>query len=321
MSSALVIDRHPRQAVLWGIARWSAFLSVPVLLVLLVVAPQPTLTILWYVIVPVLPASFFLTPALWRGICPLATLNEWGNRVGRPAALPTATARALGVGGLVLFYLMVPARHLLFNLDGVVLAATIAAVGVLALLLGALYETRSAFCNALCPVLPVEQLYGQAPLLKVARGRCDTCTVCTPRGCLDLSEQKALPQAIGPARRTNEWLLTPLGAFAAALPGFVLGYNLVADGPLGTAPRVYGVILGAALASWLLCAGGVRAFGIRMGTALVGLAAAAGGVYYWYAGPSVATHLGAGAGLSWAVRVAGLAIVAVWAPQALRKAA
>lgn len=321
MSSALVIDRHPRQAVLWGIARWSAFLSVPVLLVLLVVAPQPTLTILWYVIVPVLPASFFLAPALWRGICPLATLNEWGNRVGRPAALPTATARALGVGGLVLFYLMVPARHLLFNLDGVVLAATIAAVGVLALLLGALYETRSAFCNALCPVLPVEQLYGQAPLLKVARGRCDTCTVCTPRGCLDLSEQKALPQAIGPARRTNEWLLTPLGAFAAALPGFVLGYNLVADGPLGTAPRVYGVILGAALASWLLCAGGVRAFGIRMGTALVGLAAAAGGVYYWYAGPSVATHLGAGAGLSWAVRVAGLAIVAVWAPQALRKAA
>jgi len=321
VSSALVIDRHPRQAVLWGIARWSAFLSVPVLLVLLVVAPQPTLTILWYVIVPVLPASFFLAPALWRGICPLATLNEWGNRVGRPAALPTATARALGVGGLVLFYLMVPARHLLFNLDGVVLAATIAAVGVLALLLGALYETRSAFCNALCPVLPVEQLYGQAPLLKVARGRCDTCTVCTPRGCLDLSEQKALPQAIGPARRTNEWLLTPLGAFAAALPGFVLGYNLVADGPLGTAPRVYGVILGAALASWLLCAGGVRAFGIRMGTALVGLAAAAGGVYYWYAGPSVATHLGAGAGLSWAVRVAGLAIVAVWAPQALRKAA
>jgi len=321
VSSALTIDRHPRQAVLWGVARWSAFLAVPVLLVLLVAAPEPTLTALWYVVVPILPASFFLSPALWRGICPLATLNEWGNRVGRPSSMPAGTARALGVGGLILFYLMVPARHLVFNTNGLVLAGTIAAVGTLALVLGALYETRSAFCNALCPVLAVEQVYGQAPLLRLARGRCDTCTVCTPRGCLDLSEQKALPQAIGPARRTHEWLRTPLGAFAAALPGFVLGYNLVADGPLGAALRVYAVILASALASWILCAAVVKAFQVRMGAALVGLATAAGGVYYWYAGPSVAAHLGAGTGVSWWVRLVGMAVVAVWAPQALRKAA
>ena len=57
------------------------------------------------------------------------------------------------MAGLVLFHLMVPARHFLFNQNGVALAITIVAVGGLALLLGSMFPVRSAFCNALCPVL------------------------------------------------------------------------------------------------------------------------------------------------------------------------
>lgn len=312
MTQPLQLDRHPVHALLWGVARWSALLAVAPLLVLLVRRPEPTLTALWYVVVPILPATFFLTPALWRGTCPLATLNELGNRAGSPRPLPEAVARAFGVGGLLLFYLLVPARHFAFNQHGTVLALTVAGVGGLAFVLGALFDTRSAFCNALCPVLPVELLYGHAPLLDVTRGRCDRCTVCTPRGCLDLAERKAIPQIMGAARRSTAWLRTPLGAFFAAMPGFVLGYNLVPDGRLADAGVAYGVTLGASAASYLLVALAVRVTGAGMGAALAWIAGLAGGLYYWFTGPAVATHLGLGGSVGWSVRVVGMAVVAAW---------
>jgi hypothetical protein len=56
-------------------------LGVVALLIAMVRWPGPALLVLWYVIIPLLPATFFITTAFWRGICPLATLNEWGNRL------------------------------------------------------------------------------------------------------------------------------------------------------------------------------------------------------------------------------------------------
>jgi nitrite reductase (NADH) large subunit len=114
-------------------------------------------------------------------------------------------------------------------------------------------------------VLPIEQVYGQAPLLSMSRGRCPACEVCTPRGCLDLAGDKALVQAIGPARRTTAWLATPHGIFLAALPGFIVGYSLLADGPLATAPRVYATTLRWSAASVALVV--ALAVGTRLGTA------------------------------------------------------
>ena len=140
--------------MLWAIARWSAFASVPLLILWLAILPSGALTLLWYAIIPILPATFFLSPRIWRSVCPLATLNELGNRLGRPRSPTPSTNLVLAAGGLVLFHLMVPARHFLFNQNGLVLALTIVAVGGLAVVLGSVFTVRSAFCNALCPVLP-----------------------------------------------------------------------------------------------------------------------------------------------------------------------
>ncbi len=312
MAHAHVLVHDARRERLWAVARWTAFLAVPVLLTLLVVTPEPALTALWYVVIPVLPATFFLSPALWRGICPLATLNELGNRIGTQRPLSPKLAGVLGTAGLVLFHLMVPGRRVLFNQDGLALVITVALVGVLAVVLGAVWSVRSAFCNALCPVLPVELLYGHAPLVSLQRGRCTTCTVCTPRGCLDLSEQKTILQVLGPGRRSNAWLATPFGIFIAALPGFVIGYSLLTDGPLATAGHVYLTTLGYSLASYLITVVVVVGLKLKVSTAIILLAAAAGGLYYWFAGPAIATQLQVSESVSLAIRVVGMGVVATW---------
>jgi hypothetical protein len=268
--------------------------------------------VLWYGVIPALPAIFFINTAIWRGLCPLATLNELGNRIGRQRSPSPRTQLGLSLGGLALFHLMVPARHFLFNQNGLALVVTVAAVGGIAVLLGAWFTVRSAFCNALCPVLPVELLYGQAPLVPLERGRCDSCTVCTPRGCLDLAGPKAMPQLLGASRHTARWLATPHGVFFAALPGFVLGYNRVQDGPLASAVPVYGTTLGWSFASILVIASVVYAFRVSSRLALPAIAALSGGLYYWYAGPAIMNQLDGGAWLSAGIRIGGMGLVAAW---------
>lgn len=318
MPSIQVILRPPHVDALWGAARWCAFVATGLLLAWLVASPSDALTALWYVVVPLLPASFFLSPLLWRGVCPLATFNELGNRVGTPRPLSPRAAAVLGTGGLVLFYLMVPARRFLFNADGPVLAITIVAVAAIAVGLGALFVVRSGFCNALCPVLPVELAYGQAPLIRLQRGRCSTCTLCTPRGCIDLAPGKALAQVLGSSRRTDTWLRTPNGAFLAALPGFIVGYFLLTDGGLDSAARVYATTLGAALASYAIVAVIVLAFSISARAVHLALAALAGGLYYWYSGPTIAKELGLQAAVGTGIRVVGIALVLYWIVSGLR---
>ena len=306
-----------RPAPLWIGARWSGLAVFVLLLVWLVFEPSRALRVFWYALIPILPAIFFVNPALWRGVCPLATLNEFGNRLGTQRAVSPPTRLVLNLTGLSLFYLLVPARHFVFNQQGVLLAITAAAVGGCAVMLGTMFTVRSAFCNALCPILPVELVYGMAPLVPMERSRCATCSVCTPRGCYDLAQRKTLAQRLGPARRTAQWLATPYGAFFAALPGFVIGYNHVNDGAWSTAGLVYTVVLGWSLASYLLIATLVLALRVPSWRALPLLAAGAGGIYYWYAGSAIVMQFGAPEWLGVGVRTVGIAIPALWLARTL----
>lgn len=286
MARLHVLDLDPRTARLWAIGRHGGMVGLAALLTALVLAPDPALRTLWNIAVPLLPATFFLTPALWRGVCPLSTLNALGNRVGRPRDMTDRETAVIGALGLVLFHLIVPARHLGLNTDGPLLA-----IGALALAMGAVYSSRSAFCNALCPVLPVERLYGQAPVLGLERGRCGACTVCTPRGCIDLADRKAMRQLLGAPRHGRTWLSTPFGIFAAALPGFIAAYYATPDLGLDSAIRVYATTLGASLASYALVSGLVIATGARPMRAIAWCAALSGALYYWYTAAVITRNL------------------------------
>ena len=302
----------PRGMALWRIAQVGGILSTVVLLMGLVVKPEIALDVLWNVVIPLVPASLLISPAIWRNVCPLATINllinrPAGRRVLSHKLVPTAT-----IVGIALLGIMVPARRFLFNTDGVMLAVTVAVVALLALVMGAFFDTKAGFCNAMCPVLPVERLYGQHPLVEIGNPRCNPCTVCTTRGCIDLAPSKAIMQTLGAERRSHAWLTTGFGVFAGAFPGFVVGYYTTQDGPLSIAGAVYGHVAIWALASYLATVVLVRVFDASAGRAMVLLAASAAGLYYWFAAATITTAFGIEGSPTLGIRVVGLTLVGAW---------
>jgi hypothetical protein len=284
------------------------------LLLLLGLATRPALWlhVLWDMVIPLLPAVFLFNPMLWRNVCPLATLNSLtGRSIGKRTLDARAARLACGIG-LVLLFLLVPARRFLFNTNGAALGATIVAVSLLALISGAIFSRRAGFCNAMCPVLPVEKLYGQNPLVQIRSARCSDCSLCTPSGCIDLAATKTVAQTIGPRRKDGRWLLTPFGVFAAAFPGFVIAFSSLQNGALETAPGVYAYVLAYAVASYLAIAIVVGVSRASMNRMLPLLGAAAFLLYYWLGAPIVAAAYGAPTGGVIAIRAGAILLLSVW---------
>lgn len=303
----------------WFAAQIVGLSLTAVLLVALVMMPQPALHVLWDMVIPLLPAVFLVNPLVWRSVCPLATLNEYsGNRSGG-GALPPRALRAAWVAGVALLFVMVPARRFLFNENGLALAITIALVAVLALAAGLAYGGRAGFCNAICPVLPVEKLYGQAPLLPMAGARCALCTVCTPAGCIDLAADKTMAQTLGPRRKHSGWLRTGFGVFAAAFPGFVIGYFTTTNGDLASAGTVYVRVLGFAAVSYGAVVSLALLFNARARWAMPVLGAASLGLYYWYASPSLAESYALSPASAWVIRAVMAAVIGWWLWRTLRR--
>lgn len=302
----------------WRLGQAVVVVGTVLLLAGLLVRPALSLDLLWNLAVPVLPAVFLLSPALWRNVCPLATLSDlpwWGGE----RSLSPAWSRWAAVGGIVLLALLVPARRVFFNEHALAAFALVAGVAVLALTLGFLFDRKAGFCNAVCPVLPVERLYGQKPFLELANAHCPSCTLCTARACLDLAGERGALVALGAgSRRGRKWMGTPYGAFAAAFPGFVVGYYMTEDVGLSAAAAVYGEILAWAAVSFVLVAGVTWALRIRAAVALPTLGAVAVGLYYWFVAPLVGAAWGLGGGGVAAIRIAALGLVLVWAGRALR---
>lgn len=293
----------------WWLARGTALVGLGALAAALALQRQDVLDFFWKTVIPILPASFLLAPMLWRNVCPLATMNHWtGDRRDRATPSPAA-ATALQWSGIALLFVLVPFRHVVLNTMPLGMLALIAVIGVLTLAAGSVWPVRAGFCNGLCPVRPVETLYGQRPLAVVPRARCEDCTLCVKSGCLDLWGAKTAQHLLGPQRRSMRWMLEPFGFFTIAFPGLVLAYFLTKD--TTSWPTVYGFVLGLAATSATLLGALIATLRIPSRIATPALAAVAFGLYYWFAAPGFgeAVHLPGG---PWPVRaVAGLLLI-VW---------
>lgn len=303
----------------WRIAQILALLATGSLLVVLVGWPTTGLKILWDVAIPVLPAVFLIQPGIWRNICPIATLSMLPNRRAGGRLLRNGNIASAGMIGIALLAIMVPARRFLFNTDGPALAGTIVAVVGLSMVLGAVFDRKAGFCSSICPVLPVERLYGQRPLLMVANARCAPCTMCVSRGCLDLTQTKSIAQVLGRDRMSHAWLGTHFGIFAGAFPGFVIGYNLTTNGDFSTAGLVYFAIAVASVLSYGITVALVRGLNLEAGLALRGLGGIAFAAYYWFAAVAITRDLGLPGFAPAVIRGSAFVLLLIWMSRDLRR--
>jgi nitrite reductase (NADH) large subunit len=297
---------------LWRTAQGAGLVLTIALIGALNAWPTATLHLLWDTVIPVLPAVFLINPLLWRNVCPLATANEIGGTWRGARTVGTDAIRPLWLTGIVLLFVLVPARRFVFNTNGPALAITVSLVKALALAAGMFYSRRAGFCNAICPVLPVEKLYGQSPLVELGSARCRDCTLCTPVGCIDLAASKTIAQTIGPHRRDTGWLRTSFGAFAAAFPGFIIGYFTVENSGLGAAAAVYWHVAAWSVGSYAVVAAVVAALRVRASVAMPALSVGAIGLYYWFAAPAIMTSWSAPASYAGALRTLAALLLLAW---------
>jgi len=160
------------QAVIWaaGMFVWGALLF----------KPELGLHLLWNVLIPVAPALFVVAPGIWRNVCPLSSMAIAPHlfNISRRKLLSPEWRGRLYLGAFLLLIIVVPLRKAMLDTNGLLLAIILAVVGVLAMTMGMFFDQKSGWCSSLCPVYPVELLYGSHPLVAVPNIHCPTCSHC-----------------------------------------------------------------------------------------------------------------------------------------------
>lgn len=258
--------------------------SVAVLLSLtvwLAISPTASPTLFWKLIVPVLPAVFAIVPGFWRNICPLAAINQTPRVLGFTRGLTQTSllkeySFAIGIG---LFLALASSRLWLFNHSAAATAGLLLFALAGALVGGFIFKGKSGWCSSLCPLLPVQRLYGQAPVHLVRNAHCATCVGCA-KNCYDFNPTVAYladqydddPRYVGFRR-----------FFAGVLPGFILAFYTA---PSGLGIGALYAHLGMAMAISLGIFRGLEVFlklsPNRLPVVYGGLALA---LYYCFAGP------------------------------------
>lgn len=181
----------------------------------------------WNILIPIAPILLVLLPGVWRNVCPLATTNLLPRHfnLSKRKKLTFKQIGILNLIGVIFLYLIIPLRHAIFNNCGVatgVLILLMVAIGTFA---GFFYEWKSVWCSGLCPVHPVEKLYGGNVLFTVINAHCDSCMNCvTP--CPDSTPNiKSTSTTKTKSHKLAAILIT------GGLPGFIWGWFHVPDAP------------------------------------------------------------------------------------------
>jgi hypothetical protein len=159
----------------WPALRVASVAAALAVAALLAVNPARGLALLWQVLVPSLPLVMLVVPGLWRNLCPMAALNQLPRRAGFTCGL-AHTPQILEysfVVGIALFFVLVSSRKWLFGLGGAFLG-------------GLVFKGKSGWCSSICPLLPVQHLFGQAPFAVLPNAHCKPCVGCT-KNCYDFN--------------------------------------------------------------------------------------------------------------------------------------
>jgi nitrite reductase (NADH) large subunit len=295
----------------WHAGRVLSVAAAIVECVLLVLDKTLGLNLWWRVAVPLLPAVWLSAPGLWRNLCPLAASNQTPRlfRFTRGLELPDWYREYAPVVGMVLFIVLVASREPLFNGSGVATAVLIGASLLGAFAGGLVFKGKSGWCSSICPLLPVQRVYGQTPYVMVPNSHCQPCVGCT-KNCYDFNPRVAwLADMADPDRHyTGYWRF-----FVGAFPGLILCYfTLPAHISTGGNYGRFAVYLGVSAAGFFLMETLLKVSVHRITTVY---AAAAISLYYWYA-PQVLSRTITGeadaAWLVWGLRGIVWGLAAAW---------
>jgi NADPH-dependent 2,4-dienoyl-CoA reductase/sulfur reductase-like enzyme/ferredoxin len=299
----------------WHAVRVVSVLAYAALVAGLFIRPAGALFAFFKIIIPLLPILFFVAPGLWRNICPLAAANQAPRVLGFTRAFtPPLWLRRYGfIVALVLFFGIASARIALFNSGGQATGILLAVTILNAFLAGLFFKGKSGWCSSICPLLPLQRVYGQTPFLVVPNSHCQPCVGCT-KNCYDFKPQVAYQADLHDS--DTSWV-SPRKLFAAALPGFVLGFfTLVSRTDLGTAhvyERLALYFLGSIGSFYLLEA--LLPVTSAMLTAVY--ASVAINLFYWYASGVLAASFATVTGISipwvsWPIRAIVWALTIIW---------
>lgn len=300
----------------WHALRVISVGTVLGLCVILVMRPAIGLLLWWGLIVPSLPLLFFVAPGLWRNVCPLAALNQTPRLLGftRGRTLPKWLKEYSYVFGIALFFVIVPTRKVLFNGSGLATALLILGVLVAAFTGGVLFKGKSGWCSTFCPMLPVQRIYGQTPLVLVPNRHCQPCVGCS-KNCYDFNPAVAY---LADLYEEDRYYSGYRKFFAGAFPGLILAFFTVPNPPAIPIAQMY-----LQFALYMLLSVGVfhalDSFVKVTTNKLTGVfAAGALNLFYWFAAPVFLASLGQlfgfmlPIGTVWVLRLIVFVLSAVW---------
>lgn len=286
-----VATTTPERDVAWTYARRAAWAVGVAIVLALVVAPRLGLHALWNVLIPVAPALFVFVPGFWRNVCPLAATARFAGRTranvaARPRPMSRSTQEWFAVGGVAAFFLIVPLRHVWFDTGASSSVMLLGFTALAAVVLAIRFDAKSGWCSGLCPVHPVEKLYGSDPVRSVRNASCSSCSNCVELCPDSVSGSYALAGRRRAPRRIAGIVL------AGALPGFIAAWFRVPDmhglASAGQLAIAYGVPFAGGVASLVAFVALLRALGRhheRMLTRFFALAAVT--VYYTHRLPAL----------------------------------
>ena len=314
-------ERVPPQV--WSVARVMGLAVAAAVVLALFVDPPLGLFLFWGLIVPALPLLFFLAPGFWRNVCPMATLNQAPRRFGftRALTMPKWFREYGFVIGVALFLVIVPARKIIFDDNGPALGALIVVCLAAAFAGGVLLKGKSGWCSTMCPLLPVQRLYGQTPFLTVRNAHCRPCVGCV-KNCYDFNPAAAY---MADLYDTDPHRSGYRKFFAAVFPGLIVAFYTVEASLTRSALQMYLDVAGLLLFSAGLFYGltvFLKVTAIKITTVY---AAAALVLYYWFSLPLTADRMAVRLGVPipvefvWVCAGAIAALAAVWILRTFRK--
>lgn len=191
----------------------------------LFVRPELGLFIVWRLIIPFVPLLFFIAPGVWRNICPLAMMNQAPRlfQFTRALVAPKWFKEYGYVIGIGLFVALVSLRKVLFNYNGAALGVLLLILLLAALFMGTFFKGKSGWCSSICPLLPVQRIYGQTPFVTVANSHCQPCVGCT-KNCYDFNPHVAY---LADMYDKEDSFAAYRKFFVGLFPGFVLAFYLL----------------------------------------------------------------------------------------------